>query len=37
MSTNDAVWVFTENSNAPGEMIMMEPGNAGVRCVTENN
>jgi len=36
MSTNDAVWVFTENSDAPGEMTMMEPGNAGVRCVKEN-
>jgi len=36
MSTNDAVWVFTENSDAPGEMTMMEPGNSGVRCVKEN-
>lgn len=35
MSTSDAVWVFTENSNSPGTMTMMEPGNAGLRCVTE--
>lgn len=34
MTASDG-WVFTENSNAPGMLSMVEPGNAGVRCVTE--
>lgn len=37
MATSDeGLWVFTENSDAPGQMTMMEPGNAGLRCVTDN-
>jgi len=27
-------WVFTENSTSPGVMSPIEPGNAGVRCVS---
>ncbi|MBX2882073.1 MAG: DUF1566 domain-containing protein [Granulosicoccus sp.] len=33
MTTSDG-WVFTENSNAPGQLSMVQPGNAGVRCVS---
>lgn len=32
MTASDG-WVFTENSNAPGTLSQVEPGNAGVRCV----
>jgi len=34
MTASDG-WVFTENSSAPGVISMLEPGNAGVRCVSE--
>lgn len=34
MTTSDG-WVFTENSNAPGMLSAVEPGNAGVRCVSD--
>ncbi|MBX2886476.1 MAG: DUF4437 domain-containing protein [Granulosicoccus sp.] len=33
MTASDG-WVFTEHSNAPGTISMLEPGNAGVRCVS---
>jgi len=33
MTASDG-WVFTENSTAPGEFSPIEPGNAGVRCVS---
>lgn len=33
MTASDG-WVFTENSNAPGMISPIEPGNAGVRCVS---
>lgn len=33
MTASDG-WVFTENSTAPGTISMIEPGNAGVRCVS---
>jgi len=33
MTASDG-WVFTENSNSPGVMSPIEPGNAGVRCVS---
>jgi len=33
MSSNEATWVFTENSNNPGGKTVMMPGNAGLRCV----
>ena len=36
MTTSDG-WVFTENSNSPGTISMVEPGNAGVRCVSGGN
>lgn len=35
MSSSERVWVFTENSTSPGTTTTMEPGNAGLRCVTE--
>jgi len=34
MTASDG-WVFTENSTAPGVISQLEPGNAGVRCVSE--
>jgi len=34
MTASDG-WVFTENSNSPGVISPIEPGNAGVRCVSE--
>ncbi len=36
MSTSMATWVFTENSNNPGQTTTSEPGNAGLRCVRNN-
>ena len=33
MTASDG-WVFTENSNSPGLISAIEPGNAGVRCVS---
>ncbi len=33
MTASDG-WVFTENSNAPGVLSAVQPGNAGVRCVS---
>lgn len=36
MTASDG-WVFTENSNAPGMLSPIEPGNAGVRCVSGNS
>ncbi|MCK5906078.1 MAG: hypothetical protein KAG37_00725 [Flavobacteriales bacterium] len=33
MSTSEEVWVFTENSDSPGERTTNKPGNAGLRCV----
>lgn len=33
MSTSEYIWVFTENSNSPGEKTNQKPGNAGLRCV----
>jgi len=33
MTASDG-WVFTENSNSPGVISPIEPGNAGVRCVS---
>jgi hypothetical protein len=36
MSTSMPKWVLTENSNNPGEMTEMEPANAGLRCVRNN-
>lgn len=37
MSSSDGVWVFTENSNSPGETTTTEPGNAGIRSVRKTN
>jgi len=37
MSSSDAVWVFTENSNSPGETTTNKPGNAGLRSVRTTN
>ena len=34
MTASDG-WVFTENSSSPGTISQLEPGNAGVRCVSE--
>jgi len=33
MTASDG-WVFTENSTMPGALSMVQPGNAGVRCVS---
>lgn len=33
MTTSDA-WVLTENSDAPGMVSQVQPGNAGLRCVS---
>jgi len=37
MSSSDAVWVFTENSNEPGQTTTNKPGNAGLRSVRKTN
>ena len=37
MSSSDAVWVFTENSNDPGQITDVKPGNAGLRSVRKTN
>jgi hypothetical protein len=36
MSTNEMTWVFTENTDMPGETTTATPGNAGLRCVAMN-
>ena len=33
MTASDA-WVFTENSQSPGTISQIQPGNAGIRCVS---
>lgn len=33
MSSNESIWVFTENSSTPGVTTTNQPGNAGLRCV----
>ncbi len=37
MSSSDAVWVFTENSDDPGQTTTTQPGNAGLRSVRKTN
>jgi hypothetical protein len=36
MSTSEMTWVFTENTDMPGETTTATPGNAGLRCVANN-
>jgi len=37
MSSSDEVWVFTENSDSPGQTTTNKPGNAGLRSVRKTN